>query len=486
MKITHGRSIEITEQLTTRAAQALAQWVGGYTVIYNQKTAQSKEEYANWLGSGKSDEARPDINGQVSYLNDELTFLNDIPCQIRRSAGAKWVQALNAAKLGLRKHPKIKPKHKKRNCYVTHELFDVQAIDDKRCVVQIKQDAKKVNRGNYLIGVVMPFPKEDAGKALYISRKGNRFWVSMSFSLNKDILSEKEIKTALTNMSDSELSSALVGYDLGVKRQVTGSDKTIYHLSDSAQTHIKQLEKRRTRYQRRYARMARANDRRNGTVKRHRTHNEVKLATKVGKYGEKIANIKHYNSHVITKQIADSTPLCAVFEDLKLANMVRRPKPKQCEETGKWLVNGASAKAGLNKAILSVNLGQIRQFARYKLAEKSKLMIVVKPHHSSQECDPCGHTEKANRPSQAVFKCVACGHHANADDNAAQIVKKRGIKHIRSDAFSKEKTVRKIHAKRKTKAQELASSGSGESLSLVSQAVFNDAPNSQQTTSPNR
>lgn len=481
MNITHGTSIEITTQLTTRAAQSLAQWIGGYNVITNQKTIASTESYKMWTDAGKPENAKPDVDGQTSYLLNEFTFLKDIPCQIRRSAGAKWVQSVNAAKLGLRSRPKIKSKHKKRNCYVTNELFDVQALDDERCLVQIKQDAKKISRGNFLVGVVMPFPKEFAGKALYISRKGKRFWVSMSFSLEKDILSEGEIKKALTDMTDDELNDALTGYDLGIKRQVTGSDNTLYHLTNNAQEKITTIEKRRARYQRRYARTARANDRKvtqdsdkKQAIKRERTKGERKLSAKIAQYGEKIANIKHYNSHCISKDIAQKTPLCAVFEDLKLQNMSRRPKPKKCDKTGKWLVNGASAKAGLNKTLLGANLGQIRKFTRYKLAEKSKLMVLVAPHYSSQECSKCGLIDKENRPTQALFACVTCGHTANADDNAARVLKKRGIQHIRSDAFSKEKTVRKIRARRK-KVHEQASSGVGETVSLASQAIFDDA-----------
>jgi hypothetical protein len=113
MKITHGKSVEITDNLSCHAAETIAQWIGCATVIYNQKTLASKQAYSDWLISGKIDSERPSINGQVAYLTTELSFLKDIPCQIRRSAGARWVVAINAAKSGLRKHPKIKSKSKK-------------------------------------------------------------------------------------------------------------------------------------------------------------------------------------------------------------------------------------------------------------------------------------------------------------------------------------------------------------------------------------
>jgi hypothetical protein len=46
-----------------------------------------------------------------------------------------------------------------------------------------------------------------------------------------------------------------------------------------------------------------------------------------------------------------------VFEDLSLHQMVNKPKAKQ-DENGKYLHNGASAKAGLNKSILEVLDGE--------------------------------------------------------------------------------------------------------------------------------
>ena len=39
--------------------------------------------------------------------------------------------------------------------------------------------------------------------------------------------------------------------------------------------------------------------------------------------------------------------------------------------------------------------------------------------YTSQTCPVCGHVNAANRQSQAEFVCVACGHAANADTNAA-------------------------------------------------------------------
>ncbi len=57
---------------------------------------------------------------------------------------------------------------------------------------------------------------------------------------------------------------------------------------------------------------------------------------------------------------------------------------------------------------------------------------------TSQTCAACGHWAKENRPHkdatgkplQDVFRCVVCGHEANADENASQIIALRGLQQI--------------------------------------------------------
>jgi len=90
-----GKFIEITEQLTHETASMIAQWIGGYTVIKDQKTLAAKADYANWLSANKPDDTRPKVNPQVAYLCQNLPFLKYIPSQICRNAGAKWFESMN-------------------------------------------------------------------------------------------------------------------------------------------------------------------------------------------------------------------------------------------------------------------------------------------------------------------------------------------------------------------------------------------------------
>lgn len=51
---------------------------------------------------------------------------------------------------------------------------------------------------------------------------------------------------------------------------------------------------------------------------------------------------------------------------------------------------------------------------------------MVRTENTSRRCSQCSHTDKDNRPSQAVFADTACGHTANADINAAVNIAARG------------------------------------------------------------
>jgi transposase len=104
-------------------------------------------------------------------------------------------------------------------------------------------------------------------------------------------------------------------------------------------------------------------------------------------------------------------------EDLRVAQMTRRPKAKPAPgRPGAYLPNRRRAKAGLNRGILANGWGQMVT----RLEDKAPGRVEkVNPAYTSQTCNICGHCAPENRESQAVFRCVACGHQAHADVNAA-------------------------------------------------------------------
>jgi putative transposase len=113
-----------------------------------------------------------------------------------------------------------------------------------------------------------------------------------------------------------------------------------------------------------------------------------------------------------------------VFEDLKIQNMTRRPKPRP-DGAGGYESNGAKAKTGLNRAILDAGWGDLLAMATYKAESAGRDVVTVDPRNTSRKCAACGHVSVGNRCG-AVFRCQACGHEAHADTNAAVNILRAG------------------------------------------------------------
>jgi putative transposase len=128
----------------------------------------------------------------------------------------------------------------------------------------------------------------------------------------------------------------------------------------------------------------------------------------------RIANRRRDGLHQLSRSLVDTYGLL-VFEDLKIANMVRSAKGS-LEEPGSYVAQ----KAGLNREILAASWGALISMVAYKAEDAGRELIVVNPRGTSQRCSSCGHAKAANRPSQAVFGCQACAFEDHADVNAAR------------------------------------------------------------------
>lgn len=106
-----------------------------------------------------------------------------------------------------------------------------------------------------------------------------------------------------------------------------------------------------------------------------------------------------------------------VIEDLQVRNM-----SKSAAGTVHLPGRNVRAKSGLNRSILDQGWFEFRRQLEYKQAWRGGMVIAVNPRNTSRMCPACGHVDKANRKTQARFKCVACGHTAHADVNAANNV----------------------------------------------------------------
>jgi putative transposase len=141
----------------------------------------------------------------------------------------------------------------------------------------------------------------------------------------------------------------------------------------------------------------------------------------VARFQAKLARRRKDAAHKATTRIAKNHGIIVV-EDLKVRNMVASARGT-VESPGR----NVRQKAGLNRSLLDVAPAEIRRMLAYKAAWFGGRVIAVPPAYTSQSCNTCGHVDRGNRLSQARFVCLACGHVANADVNAARNILDLGI-----------------------------------------------------------
>jgi putative transposase len=82
-------------------------------------------------------------------------------------------------------------------------------------------------------------------------------------------------------------------------------------------------------------------------------------------------------------------------------------------------------RGGLGRQISGAGWASFCTMLRYKLEATGGRLVEVPAPYSSQTCPACGVVDAANRQGDR-FRCVACGHEAHADLNAARVLLSRG------------------------------------------------------------
>ena len=117
-------------------------------------------------------------------------------------------------------------------------------------------------------------------------------------------------------------------------------------------------------------------------------------------------------NHCISKELvakAKDTQRAIALEDLKgIRERIRSKKPQRA-------------------TLSSWAFGQLRAFIAYKAEQVGVPLRIVDPRNTSRTCPACGHVDKANRQSQALFLCVRCRCTGNADLFAAENIRRAAV-----------------------------------------------------------
>lgn len=397
----------------------LSQWMGCSRFIYNSKCAED-EYFRKFRNSSLSLTGHSiSIDRSYSQFKSELTpWLSDCPSQILRSSAFHWYEAYQRYFKGLSGRPRKKKKGQRESIWLTNEVFTLKSFtDDKTGETKYKLFVG-TQRNN--IGYLEFFPHRDFlnPNSVTISKKNGNYYVSFNYENGKAHKTKERLLEEFSKLDESTLEEKANGLDRGVVVPLYSSTNEQFDFTPEQKASLAKCELKLKEFQKKLARQKLG------------SHRREKTKRKIASLHQHMANIRRDFAHKTTRKLVDSDKEVFVLEDLKVKNMTASPEPKLSDDKKTYLPNGANAKAGLNKAILSKCWGMVSTFLNYKALKLNKLVVKIPPQKTSQQCAKCGHIDPESRISQAEFICKICQHSENADLNAAKVIKGRGIKQI--------------------------------------------------------
>jgi putative transposase len=263
-----------------------------------------------------------------------------------------------------------------------------------------------------------PEYKKGAGFVIQVSKIGN-----VKINLHREIPWFAEIKTLqIKKEGDKWFACFCVKEDMSPQPKQDlpplGIDLgliDLYYTSNGdhcgAPKHYRKRQKHLARLQRRLAK----------TPKRSRKWYKLQKAVQKAHYRIRCQRLDFL--HKQANSLLGQSDLI-VHEDLKITNMIKRPKPKQ-DEDGQYIKNGACWKSGLNKSMADAGWGTFLNILHYKAKWWGKTVIKVPPHYTSQTCPECGVVVKKTL-STRTHACE-CGYKANRDHAAARNILRIGL-----------------------------------------------------------
>jgi putative transposase len=197
-----------------------------------------------------------------------------------------------------------------------------------------------------------------------------------------------------------------VGIDLGITHFAALSDGEFIE----SPRHYRKAEKKLKKLQEALSRKKRGSHRRKRTVQT------------VAKAHRKVRNQRRDFAHQASRKLVNRYQVI-VLEELQTKNLVRRPKPKQDEETRQYLPNGAAAKGGLNKSISDAGWGMFTDMLQVKAAWAGRVLAFVDPKYTSQVCSNCGVVTP--KTLEERWHSCECGCELDRDTNAAKNILKK-------------------------------------------------------------
>lgn len=423
---------------TPEQASSLLRWIGCQRFIYNAKV--NEDRYFRTFARKSLQHAgqfAPQDQQYSHFITEATPWLREVPSQVLRNGAVRWKQAYSRYYKKLARRPTIHKKAGTQSVWLTSELFSFEQIveaETGEITYRLQVGARKYPVGTlrYAAHRAHAIPA-----SITLAIEAGRWYLSFTNDDGVPEPSEAETAQWLASFSETELAERTVGVDRGVAIPFACSNGAQFDLTSVQRDRIAKKQAAARRWQRKLSRRAK------GGANRHKAAQRMACLRRYEKDVRR--DFAHQTSHAL---VADPKALLIVFEALGVQRMTKKPKAKR-DEQGRWIKNGARAKAGLNRSILGCAWSATKTCTEYKVRRAGKLVVEVSPHHTSQECAQCGHTHPENRRSQAEFVCQRCGHTDNADHNAGQNIARHGVSLILSGEFKPKDKKRVMRMRKK-------------------------------------
>ena len=256
-----------------------------------------------------------------------------------------------------------------------------QPYDDR--ILRFVKDGSAVSLWTVEGRIVVPIVMGDHQRRLMAYRKGD---VDLCLVRGKWMLAA----TCDIPETDEFNAEDWLGVDLGLVSLAVDSDGAVYSGADVEQVRDKLARRKR------------------GLQKRGTKAAKRRLRKLAGKE----ARFRKHTNHVISKAIVGSAQ--------------RSGRGIALEEL-KGIRGRVKARRAQRSRLHSWSFNQLQAFLAYKAKMAGVPVLKVDPRNTSRECPCCGSIDKKNRPDQATFSCIACGHQAPADINAAINIRSRAL-----------------------------------------------------------
>lgn len=364
------RTLRIQLRPTPEQKTVFLETAGQYALCFNEVAALGWEEH---LSNGVELHQR-------TYATQRERF--SLPSQLVCSARVKATESLKSAFALLKKAMRENPRREEQG----KKPLRVGQPTMKRPTIRYDARSYGVKLAEGKVSLATTQGRQHLVFRLPAYYSGYATWNTASADLFCDRQGKWWLHVVVAqDVVDVQPGGTVVGIDLGIAHPATDSNNTFY---GSPQWGVTEQRIRTLR--------SRLQSKGTKSAKRH-----------LKKLSGRQKRFRKDCDHVLSKQIVTN----------------RQPGTTIVFENLTDIRTRVSLRKAQRRSLHSWSFAQVQAFVIYKAQSRVVGVGFVNPRYTSQKCNRCGHRERGNRPSQAVFLCKACGHSEHADLNAARNIR---------------------------------------------------------------